>query len=164
MENRNGLAVAATLTHATGTAEREATLVMLARRKGRNPITLGADKACDVTGFVSDLRARAVTLRDLHANPFRGLRGPTGATVPAICSKPKSFTTIEDNRLPSNASTRPARGKRCARSNGKPSNGSTGMTTPCRFTRTDGVHPLDLLDPIGYVPPAEAEEACLMQT
>ncbi|MFV1968556.1 MAG: IS5 family transposase [Pirellulaceae bacterium] len=74
MENRNGLAVDATLTHATGTAERDATLTMLDRlpgrrcsasprggqaRKGR--ITLGADKAYDVTGFVGDLRARNVT-------------------------------------------------------------------------------------------------------
>jgi transposase len=61
MENRHGLAVEATLTHASGTAEREATLVMLDRRKGRNPITLGADKAYDVTDFVGDLCARGVT-------------------------------------------------------------------------------------------------------
>ena len=31
------------------------------RRRVGKPITLGADKACDVTDFVSDLRARAVT-------------------------------------------------------------------------------------------------------
>ena len=61
LANRNGLAVEATLTHATGTAEREATLVMIDRRKGRKPITLGADKAYDVTGFGGDLRARNVT-------------------------------------------------------------------------------------------------------
>jgi transposase len=61
MENRHGLVVDATLTHATGTAEREATLAMLDRRKGRHPITLGADKAYDVEAFVGDLRARRVT-------------------------------------------------------------------------------------------------------
>jgi len=61
MENRNGLAVDATLTHATGTAEREATLAMLDRRKGKHRITLGADKAYDVTGFIGDLRMRKVT-------------------------------------------------------------------------------------------------------
>ena len=61
MENRHGLAVGATLTHASGTAEREATLVMLDHRKGRKPITLGADKAYDVTDFVGDLRTRNVT-------------------------------------------------------------------------------------------------------
>lgn len=39
MENRHGLAVEATLTHATVTAEREATLVMLDRRKGPSRAT-----------------------------------------------------------------------------------------------------------------------------
>jgi transposase len=61
MENRNGLAVDATLTRATGTAEREATLAILNRRKGGPRITLGADKAYDVAAFVEDLRGRQVT-------------------------------------------------------------------------------------------------------
>lgn len=61
MENRNGLAIDAALTPATGTAEREAALAMLDRRKGKRRKTLGADKAYDVTGFVGDLRARNVT-------------------------------------------------------------------------------------------------------
>jgi len=61
MENRNGLVVDATLTHATGTAAREATLTMLDRRMRRTRITLGADKAYDVTDFVGGLRARKVT-------------------------------------------------------------------------------------------------------
>lgn len=61
MENRNGLAVDAVLTHATGTAEREATLAMLDRRAVRRRITLGADKAYDVTDFIGALRARNTT-------------------------------------------------------------------------------------------------------
>jgi Transposase DDE domain len=61
MENRHGLAVDAALTHASGTAEREATLSMLDRRRGRRRITLGADEAYDVTAFVGDLRQRCVT-------------------------------------------------------------------------------------------------------
>lgn len=61
MENRNGLAVDAALNHATGTAEREATLLMLDRRKAKHRITLGADKAYDVTDFVGALRGRTVT-------------------------------------------------------------------------------------------------------
>jgi hypothetical protein len=48
-------------TRATGTAEREATLAILDRRKLRRRITLGADKAYYVTAFVEDLRSRAVT-------------------------------------------------------------------------------------------------------
>ena len=61
MENRNWLAVDATLTCATGTAEREAALAMLDRRKKAGRITIGADKAYDVTAFVEDLRDREVT-------------------------------------------------------------------------------------------------------
>jgi transposase len=61
MENRNGLAVSAALTSATGLAEREAALVMLDRRNRRGRITLAADKAYDVTAFVEDLRKRRVT-------------------------------------------------------------------------------------------------------
>jgi transposase len=62
MENRNGLVVGATLTHATGTAEREAALEMLETLcRGRRRVTLGADKGYDVAGFIRDLRARKVT-------------------------------------------------------------------------------------------------------
>jgi len=61
MENRNGLVVDSTLTHATGTAEREATLTMLERRAGNKRITLGADKAYDAAEFIGKLRARKVT-------------------------------------------------------------------------------------------------------
>ena len=48
IENRNGLAVEASLTHATGTAERAATLMRLVmpdRRQRKPGITLGADQA-----------------------------------------------------------------------------------------------------------------------
>jgi transposase len=61
MENRNGLAVGAALTRATGTAEREAALALLDRHRADRRITLGADKAYDVTAFVEHLRTRQVT-------------------------------------------------------------------------------------------------------
>ena len=63
MENRHGLAVDGGATQATGTAEREAALALVERHRGRSRrrITLGADKAYDVTPFVADLRARAIT-------------------------------------------------------------------------------------------------------
>ena len=72
MENRNGLAVDGLVTQATGFAEREATLQMLDRRRGRRRITLGADKAYDVRGFIADLRRRRVTPHvavDGHLSP-----------------------------------------------------------------------------------------------
>jgi len=61
MENRNALIVEAALTCATGTAERDAALVMQDRNKTRRRRTLGADKAYDVSGFVDELRARKVS-------------------------------------------------------------------------------------------------------
>jgi hypothetical protein len=61
MENRNGLVVDAMLTHATGTAEREAALAMLERMDGRHRITLGADKAYGTPGFIAALRGIKVT-------------------------------------------------------------------------------------------------------
>ena len=61
MENRNGLVVDAMLTHATGTAEREAALAMLERMQGRHRITLGADKAYDTISFIAALRDIKVT-------------------------------------------------------------------------------------------------------
>src|SRR5215470_6480086 len=56
MENRHALVVDTELTLATGTAERAAALEMVAARPGNHRITLGADKAYDVAGFVADLR------------------------------------------------------------------------------------------------------------
>jgi len=61
MENRHGLAVDGLVTQATGWAERDAALQMLDRRGPRRRITLGADKAYDVRGFVEELRRRQVT-------------------------------------------------------------------------------------------------------
>ncbi|MBA2733855.1 MAG: IS5 family transposase [Acidobacteria bacterium] len=61
MENRNGLVVNATLTQATGIAEREAALAMIASRPQRKRVTLAGDKAYDTKDFVADLRAAKVT-------------------------------------------------------------------------------------------------------
>jgi Transposase DDE domain len=62
MENRHGLAVLGEVTHATGTAEREAALAMLDDYRGtRRRITLGGDKAYDVADFIAALRERNIT-------------------------------------------------------------------------------------------------------
>jgi transposase len=61
MENRNGLAVQATVTPATGTAERDAALAMVPTLGGAGPKTLAADRAYDTQGFGTDLRALGVT-------------------------------------------------------------------------------------------------------
>lgn len=59
-ENRNGLVLAVELTEASGTAEREAALLMLDRCKS-GAATLGADKGYDTREFVAQLRSRDVT-------------------------------------------------------------------------------------------------------
>ena len=61
MENRHGLAVDTMLTRATGTAERDAAVAILQRRKSGRRITLGADKAYDAAPFITQLRAQRVT-------------------------------------------------------------------------------------------------------
>lgn len=61
MENRNGLAVDAQLTLATGTAEREAALTMAKDIRSKKRVTLGADKGYDTSDFVRGLRAQTIT-------------------------------------------------------------------------------------------------------
>jgi len=62
MENRNGLIVNTGLTHATGTAEREAAAEMVAEVAGSKRITVGGDKNYDTKDFVA-------TMRDLNITP-----------------------------------------------------------------------------------------------
>jgi transposase len=61
MENRHGLAVDVALLPATGTAEREAAIEMVAELPDSGRITLGADKNYDVRDFVEQLRELEVT-------------------------------------------------------------------------------------------------------
>jgi len=63
MENRSGLALAGTLTLATGYAEREAALSLLRQTRALRGehATLGADRAYDTADFVRDVRAEGLT-------------------------------------------------------------------------------------------------------
>lgn len=61
MENRNGLAVGAMVTKASGTAEREAALELVEPHADKGRITLGGDKAYDVKDFVEKLREQQIT-------------------------------------------------------------------------------------------------------
>jgi len=61
MENRNGFAVDGKITKATGTAERDAALEMLAGIAESKHVTVGADKAYDTHNFVEKTRAMNVT-------------------------------------------------------------------------------------------------------
>ena len=62
MENRHGLILDVHVSQATGTAERDAALLMLDRRRTAGKrATLGADKGYDTRAFVRALREREVT-------------------------------------------------------------------------------------------------------
>lgn len=61
MENRVGLIVDAMVTPAIGTGERDAAVVLMARRPGRHRLTLGGDKNYDTRGCVMELRHLGVT-------------------------------------------------------------------------------------------------------
>ncbi len=61
MENRTGLVVDGLVTHATGTAERDAAKQMVRRTIRKSDTTLGADRGYDVPGFVAALRDQGIT-------------------------------------------------------------------------------------------------------
>jgi transposase len=56
MENRNGLIADAEVLQATGTAERDAALLMLEAIPGDHAVTVGADKGYDTKDFVQEAR------------------------------------------------------------------------------------------------------------
>lgn len=69
MENRSGLLVDVLLTPATGTAEREASLVMISRRPGDHRITVGSDKGYDTRAYVAELRQLGATPHVAQCTP-----------------------------------------------------------------------------------------------
>lgn len=86
MENRNGLVVDLEMTQATGTAEREAAIVMLERHRaaqsGSKPrrVTLAADKAYDVRSFIARCRELRVTphvAQNVNSRRSSGIDGRT---------------------------------------------------------------------------------------
>lgn len=70
-ENRSGLVVDARLTIASGTAERDAALEMLANKPVSREITLGADRGYDTRAFVAALREMNVTPHVAQNNTAR---------------------------------------------------------------------------------------------
>jgi transposase len=80
MENRNGLIVDCELSKASGTAEREAALIMIKRSRkttkrtvSKTRVTLGADKGYDAEAFV-------LTLKDQKVTPHIAINGTVSKT------------------------------------------------------------------------------------
>ena len=61
MENRRGMVVDVRVTQATGTAERETAVVMLAKKKRGRRLTVGADRGYDTADFVAECRDLEIT-------------------------------------------------------------------------------------------------------
>ena len=61
MENRNGLVADVQVLPATGTAEREAALMMIGSVEGTDAVTVGADKGYDTKEFVAECRQMNAT-------------------------------------------------------------------------------------------------------
>jgi transposase len=74
MENRNGLIVNATVTAATGTAERDAALTMLGELPDGGRITVGGDTNYDTRDFVRQTREMGITphVTQFPETPHRG--------------------------------------------------------------------------------------------
>jgi transposase len=97
-ENRHGFAVAATLTHATGTAEREAALTMMDKTADQDPAstqwrTLGADKNYDTAEFVAECRARNIT-----PHVAQNTRRPGGSAIDARTTRHEGYAISQTKR------------------------------------------------------------------
>ena len=71
MEKRNGLVDDTMVTVTSGTAEREAAVMMLDQILGRGQITVGADKGYDCKEFIKDCRDLKATPHVAHKEKVR---------------------------------------------------------------------------------------------
>jgi transposase len=78
-ENRNGLIVQADLSQATGRAEREVALELIAKEGngGKRRLTLAADRGYDAREFVGELRALGVTPHVARKRRYSAIDGRT---------------------------------------------------------------------------------------
>ena len=81
MENRNGLAVQSQVTQATGTAERQAAVDMVAAQAPQGGVTVGGDKNYDTQGCVANLRATGATPHVAQNTTRRGGSAIDGRTT-----------------------------------------------------------------------------------
>jgi len=75
LDNRHGLVVNVCVTAATGTAEREAALLLLGEAPGA--VTVGGDKGFDVRSFVEQVRALGVTPHVAQKDKYTAIDGRT---------------------------------------------------------------------------------------
>src|SRR5690242_8484646 len=100
MENRHGMIVDAMVTHADGSAERDAALLMLYRkwrnrrqRRKSGPMSVGADKAYDTRDFVAT--ARAMNTRPHVA---QNVKRSGGSSIDGRTSRHASYAISQSKR------------------------------------------------------------------
>jgi transposase len=97
LENRNGLIVNAMVTHADGTAEREAALSMLyqqwRQRHRRAPMSVAADKAYDTRGFVETVRQM-----DYRPHVTQNVNRPGGSAIDFRTTRHESYRLSQRKR------------------------------------------------------------------
>src|SRR5262245_49100974 len=130
MENRYGLVVGGMATLATGLAERQAALDLLASRTAGRRVTLGADKAYDVRQFVIDPRRRAVTPNITIAGTFATrLRRASHGQPPSTAAR-RAIAATRSASAAASASKRCSAGSR--RRPGWPSSSCAGEDASTR--------------------------------
>ena len=93
VENRNGLIVDAEVFQANGTAERDAALIMLEKRPGTQPLTVGGDKGFDTLGFVEECRNLGVVP---HVAQNLGRRG--GSAIDGRTTRHSGYALSQKKR------------------------------------------------------------------
>ena len=98
MENRNGLLVQTLVTPATGTAERDAALLLAEKIPGIRRVTLGADKAYDTRDLVRELRRMNVTphVAQNNTNRWSAIDGRT-TTPPGYAISQQKRKRVEQS-------------------------------------------------------------------
>lgn len=93
VENGNGLIMEAEVLQANGTAERDAALVMLEQIRGKQQITVGADKGYDTAGFVAECR-------NLHVTPHvaQNDKRPGGSAIDARTTRHQGYAISQKKR------------------------------------------------------------------
>jgi transposase len=92
-ENRNGLIILSEVLQATGTAERNAGLLMLEQIPGDQRVTVGADKAYDTRDFVGECRNMRVTPHIAQNTKRRG-----GSAIDERTTRHEGYTVSQKKR------------------------------------------------------------------
>ena len=93
IENRNGLVVDTELRQCSGTAERDAAMIMAERVDGVERITLAADKGYDTKDFVKEMRGMNVT-----PHVSENLKRPGGSAIDGRTTRHEGYRVSQRKR------------------------------------------------------------------